>query len=147
MPDGPDSVAATNKKLAKRFVEEVVNARNLEVLDELMHPGYVEQEPLPGQKAGRAGVAAWLGDYIAAFPDLRWQIEDQIAEEDRVATRVLATGTHQAEFLGVPATGHSMKFVVLLFQRMKEGRIVEGHTYRDSLAALRQLGQIHSPRD
>ncbi len=144
-----DAHASTpgTRELARSFIEEVVNARQIEALDGLMHEDYVEHEPLPGQQAGRAGVAAWLREYFTAFPDVHWQLQEQIVENDRVASRIVASGTHQGDFLGVPATGHSMRFVVLLFQRMENGQIVEGYTYRDSLAALRQLGQISTPKD
>ncbi len=136
------SSLAANKALVRRFTEEVVNQRKPEAIRELVHSDYVEHEPLPGQMPGREGLLDWFVTYLNGFPDLEWELADQIAEGDRVVSRVLSRGTHKGSFLGIAPTGHRVHVAILLVHRLDDGQIVEGHTFPDSLAALRQLGQI-----
>ena len=97
-----------NKALARRVLEEMFNAGNLDVADELLAPDYVDHDPtLPEDVHGPEGFKEYVATYRSAFPDLHIQIEDQIAEGDRVATRWTGTGTHNGELRASPppATG------------------------------------------
>ncbi len=68
---------------------------------------FVELNPLPGQGPGRAGLADVLGMMFAGFPDLRWTLHDTLVEGDRVMGFSTWTGTHEGEFMGIPATGRT----------------------------------------
>ncbi len=69
------------KTLAQRFTDEVINAQDLDqALKELVVEDFVEQNPLPGQGPGRAGLADVLAGMFAAFPDLNWTLVDTVAE-------------------------------------------------------------------
>ena len=73
-----------NTALLQRLADEVLTGHNLAALDEIFHADYVEDEPPPGMSPGREGLRQWLASWIAAFPDVRWTVEEQIADEDRV---------------------------------------------------------------
>ena len=136
-----------NKELVRRFAQEVVNQADPDAIERFVHPDYVEREPLPGQLPGREGLMRWYRDYLAAFPDLHWTLEEQVAERDRVVSRFTMVGTHRGEFLDVPGTGREVRVAIMLLQRMTEGKIIEGYTFPDGLAAFRQLGLISSQRE
>ncbi len=93
-----------NKALL-RHLEQVFNQHDVDALGEVFHADYVEQEPPPGMGPGLAGLQAWMAMFFAAFPDLRWTFEEQIAEGNKVASRSTWQGTHQGPFLGIPPTG------------------------------------------
>ena len=80
--------AEENKALARRVIEEMFNNGNLDVADELIAPNYVDHDPaIPDDIHGPEGFKKYVSAYRSAFPDLHIQIEDQIAEGDKVTTR------------------------------------------------------------
>ena len=91
-----------NKAIEGRFIEEVLNKKNLAAADELVAEDFVELDPFPGQEQGREGLKQVLRMLFAAFPDLQWTIEELIAEGDKVVNRFTWHGTHRGEFLGIP---------------------------------------------
>ena len=91
--------------VVRRFVTEVISQGQMDLAAEFVWEDVVEQVPLPGQGPGLEGLKDILRGMRAAFPDLNFSIEEQISEGDKVASRFEWTGTHQGEFLGVPATG------------------------------------------
>jgi predicted ester cyclase len=93
-----------NKLVVREFIEETLNKGNVDAAGDYVSDGVVEMVPLPGQ----AGLKDVLRGMRIAFPDLHRTIEEQIAEADKVLTRFIWAGTHKAEFLGVPATGHQV---------------------------------------
>jgi len=119
-----------NKVIVRRLWEEVWNERCLGVCDEIFDPAYAKHEK------------AWAPNFLAIFPDLHFMIEDMIAERDKVVTRFILTGTHQGEFLGVPATGKGVKLTGTWIHRLADGRIVEGREWGEwnALELLKQLG-------
>ena len=82
-------------KAIQRRVYELFSGGNQEALEEVIAPDAVDHNAPPGQAAGLAGVRQTLGMFRAAFPDLRITAEDMLAEGDRVAARITATGTHR----------------------------------------------------
>jgi steroid delta-isomerase-like uncharacterized protein len=77
-----------------------------------------------------------------AFPDLRIAISEQIAEDDRVATRKTFRGTHNGDFLGVPASGRPVEFEVIDILTFERGKITEHRVILDQLGLLKQLGAM-----
>jgi predicted ester cyclase len=106
----------------------------------------VEQAPLPGQGPGLQGLKDVLRGMRAGFPDLYFAIEEQIAQGDKVLTRFEWTGTHQGEFLGVPATGRPVKVWGMVIDRLQGGRIKDTRILMDSLGLMMQLGVFPSPK-
>jgi predicted ester cyclase len=91
-----------NKPAGRRFYQEVINGRNLDVLDELLIPDGVDHA-FGSQNPEQAKQFFGMVDQV--FPDLHAEVHDVIAEGELVAARVTYTGTHQGEFVGIPATG------------------------------------------
>jgi steroid delta-isomerase-like uncharacterized protein len=130
-----------NKALARRVLEEMFNKGNLDVADELLAPDYVDHDPtLPEDVHGPEGFKQYVATYRAAFPDLHVQIEDQIAEGDRVATRWTGTGTHNGELAGIAPTGKRVTLPGMEIVRIVNGKLVEGWESYDSGTLMRQLG-------
>ena len=77
--------------------------------------------------------------FTCSFPDMRYAIEDVIAEADRVVLRVTSRGTHRGEFEGIPATGRQVEFTGIVVYRIAAGRIAESWGELDFLRLMRQL--------
>ena len=133
--------AEENKALVRRVFEQMFNEGNLDVADELLAPGYVDHDPsLPQDVHGPEGFKEYVGMYRAAFPDLHVQIQDQLAEGDRVATRWTGTGTHNGELAGITPTGKQVTLPGMEIVRIANGKLVEGWEGYDSGTLMRQLG-------
>lgn len=135
--------AESNKALARRLMEEAFNAGNMNVVDELVAAGYVNHDAAaPETTVGPEAAKASVAGYRAAFPDLRITVEDQIADDDRVATRWSATGTHRGELMGMTPTGKQSTVTGITIDRIVDGRIAESWTNWDTLGMLQQLGVV-----
>src|SRR5438552_5739601 len=128
-----------NKDVVRRFLEEVWNAGNLDVVDELIAPDYVNHTD-PGQPPGPEGVKPLVTQFRSAFPDVHNAIEDVVAEEDRVAVRVTIRGTHKGELFGIPPTGKHATITGMAFYRVANGQLAEHWVVRDHLGLLQQVG-------
>jgi steroid delta-isomerase-like uncharacterized protein len=131
------------RTLSQRFADEVLNAHDLgDALTELVAEDFVEQNPLPGQGPGRAGLRDVLGGMNAAFPDIHWDARDVLVEGDRVVTLSFWTGTHQGEFMGIPATGRRVSVEAWTLDRYQHGQLVNSRIIMDVVGLLGQLGAI-----
>jgi len=130
------------KQVIRRFVDEVLNAGNLDVLDELVAEDFVEQLPFPGQGPGREGLRYAVGIFHQAFPDLHWTIDEQVAEGDTVVSRFTMTGTHGGPFLGIPATGKAVKVWGVVIDVVRDGIFAESRIIMDTMALMQQLGAV-----
>jgi predicted ester cyclase len=129
--------ATTAAELTRRFVA-AMNARDLDALDDIVDPDVVDHHLPPGIPAGVAGVKFWcrlLGDAL----DLHVEIQDLVADGDRVAVRARITGTHVGEFAGMPATGRRFDASFLSIERAAAGRIVERWEIPDNTTVMAQL--------
>lgn len=135
-----------NKTIVSRFITEVLNQGDIDSSGEFFWENMVEQVPLPGQGPGLAGLKDVLRGMRAAFPDMRWTVEEQIAEGDKVVTRFEWTGTHRGEFLGVPATGRPVKVWGIVIDRLEGGKIKDTRIIMDSLGLMMQLGVVPPPK-
>src|SRR5205809_8141382 len=130
----------SNKQLIQRFITEVLNRQNPAAMDELVAEDFVEQVPFPGQGLGREGLRQTLAAFFAAFPDMRWQTHEQIAEGDTVVTRFSFTGTHRGEFLGVPPSGRPVDVWGVVIDKIRDGRMADSRIIMDVMGMLRQMG-------
>jgi steroid delta-isomerase-like uncharacterized protein len=134
------------KALAQRFTDEVLNGRDLDAaLTDLVAEDFVEENPLPGQGPGRAGLADVLNGMFTAFPDLYWDVHELIAEGDVIVTYSTWTGTHLGEFFGIPATGRQVSVEAWTKDRYRDGRLVQSRIIMDVVGMLTQLGVIPAP--
>jgi steroid delta-isomerase-like uncharacterized protein len=135
---------AVNKALARRVFEEVLNARNIAALDQLAAADYEEHNPLPGQRTGLDGLRDRYTMVLNGL-DPHFTIEDVIAEGDRVVLRWTNSGTHVAEFLGMPPTGKSFTIGGIEIWRVKDGKLAEHWDMVDVFGQLQQLGLLPQP--
>jgi steroid delta-isomerase-like uncharacterized protein len=134
------------KTLAQRFVDEVINAHDLDAaLTELVADDFVEHNPLPGQGPGRAGLGGVLAGLFAAFDDLHWSPQEMIAEDDRVMMWSTWTGTHHGDFMGIAPTDRSVTVEAWTIDRFRDGQLAESRIIMDVIGLLTQLGAIPAP--
>jgi len=129
--------------VARRFYEEVWNDRRYDVADELFHPDF-RTPAAAGLRGGAAKVAAIRG-YQATFPDLHVQVEDLVANGDRVAVRWTFTGTDTRGLKGRPPTGRPIRCWHAEFFSFEEDRIIGDWVGTDWLGAFVQLGIMPDP--
>jgi steroid delta-isomerase-like uncharacterized protein len=132
--------AEEDKLLVRNFVETVINGRKLHAASEYVAEDMVELVPFPGQGPGLAGLKDVLRGMFDAFPDMHWTIEEQIAEDARVLTRFVWTGTHNGEFFGVPASGRKVSVWGMVIDRLEDGRIKDSRILMDAFGLMRQIG-------
>jgi len=132
----PEATGA-NKALLRRWIEGV-NKGNLALFDEV-YGDCVYNSPATGELK-REALRQFMASLLAAFPDGRWTIEDQVAEGDKVVTRWSFTGTHQGELMGLAPTGKQVKTSGVVMDRIVEGKIVEEREEWDTLGMMQQMG-------
>ena len=136
-----------NKAEYTRFFDEVLNGRNLAVLDELNTPNMVDHarsDPRPDLsdlEAAKESVAM----LHRGFPDIKWSLDDMIAEGDRVVARWTAHGTHEGEFMGIPPTGKQVTFSGIEIVRIEDGKGVEHWEQFGVMSLMQQLGALPPP--
>jgi steroid delta-isomerase-like uncharacterized protein len=128
------------KKLNERFNDEVFRRQNINAIDELLTDDFVEHTPAPGQATDRQGAKDFIGMMLKAFPDIDFTIDSQIAEGDMVSSVGKMTGTHQAPFMGVPATGKKISIQVMDTGKVRDGKFAEHWGMVDVPAMMTQLG-------
>ena len=134
-----------NATVIRRFAEEVITKGDIDSAARFVWEDVVEQVPLPGQGPGLEGLKDILRSMRSAFPDLNFTIKEQIAEGEKVASRFEWTGTHQDEFLGVPATLRQVRVWGIVIDRLEEGRIKDTRIIMDTLGLMMQLGVFPPP--
>jgi steroid delta-isomerase-like uncharacterized protein len=135
--------AEENKAVARRWFEDLFNAGNLEVADEIIAPDHVNHDPtLPDIPPGPEGQKQLVNLYRGAFTNAHISVEDQLAEGDRVVTRWTGSGTHQGEFMGVAPSGNQVTVTGITINRVSGGKIAESWTNYDALGMMQQIGAI-----
>ena len=94
-------MSGDNKARIREFSEKVLTAGEIDATGDYFHSDVVEEVPFPGQSPGLDGLKETLTRIRHAFLDLHWSVEEQIAEDNKILTRFLESGTHQGEFLGI----------------------------------------------
>ena len=135
-----------NKQIIARFLDEVINQDNIEATGTFFHDDVIEAVPFPGQGPGVDGIKDVLRGMRAGFPDIRWAVDEQIAEGEKLMTRFEWTGTHQGAFLGIAATGRAVKVWGVVIDRFVEGKVKETRIIMDTLGLMMQLGVMPPPQ-
>jgi steroid delta-isomerase-like uncharacterized protein len=130
--------------LIERFYNEVVGDGNMDLIDEFTNEDVTDhEEGFPGQPDGREGVHFFVNAMRAAFPDLRPKsVEPMLADSDLEAGRVILTGTHQGELMGVPASGNTVEFESIDIIRLEEGKVAEHWGVTDTMTLMQQIGAV-----
>lgn len=135
-----------NKALYRYFIDEVVNKGNLAVLDEYGAIDMVDHnQPGPDIAPGLEGVKQVFTMFRTAFPNLNFTVEDQIAEGDKVVSRVTVRGTHKGEFMGIAPTGKQVTVELIDIHHITGGKVVERWGIVDMLGMMQQLGVVPPP--
>lgn len=130
-----------NKAIVRRFVEVIQCQHHLDAVDELFGPDFVDHSG-NSNPPNREGARQLFAMMSAAFPDLDVKIQQQIGEGDKVVTMKSFHGTHQGEFMGIPATGKKIAFNAIEILRLEDGKIVEHWAVGDNLGMMQQLGVL-----
>jgi predicted ester cyclase len=130
-----------NKALVRRFYEEI-DEGNIEAMDELVAEDYIDHSPPPFPfSPGREGIKEAMKLFWDATPGYH-QIEDQVAEGDKVVTRLTAYGKHEGDLPGIPRTGNEIKQTAVAIHRIADGKLAEKWSDKDVLGLLQQLEVI-----
>jgi steroid delta-isomerase-like uncharacterized protein len=133
--------AQENKAAARRLVVEVFRDHALSLIDELLSKDYVDHSLPPDVPPNREGLRQVVEAMQRAFPDISYTIENEVAEGDLVAQRLLGKGTLRGEFMGMPATGKSAVWQEMHLHRFTpDGKLAEHWGTNDDLGMLMQLG-------
>ena len=124
-----------------RGMYESINSLDIGGFAEHLADNFVEHEATPGLEPTKAGVKKFFLMQIAAFPDLRFAVEDVYGSGDKVVARVRYTGTNKGDFMGTPATGKRVDVQLIdMFQFDGNGRVREHWGLIDTAAMMQQLG-------
>lgn len=140
-----EATLAANARIGRRILVEVWGEGKLDVIDELLAPDYVDHTPRgpePESVQGPEALKQAVQMFRTAFPDLHYKVDLQVAQDDLIATRFTATGTHLGEFQGLAPTGRKVTYTGIDMNRIANGRIVEAWVNYDALGLLQQLGIV-----
>jgi predicted ester cyclase len=132
-----------NKRLARRALEEIYAKGDLELADALVHADFVDHEPAhAGQPTGPESVKQTVRRLHATFGGLRFEVEDEIAEGDKVVQLVTMSGRHTGPLIGREPTGREFAVRHMYIWRIADDKLAEHWGSRDDLGLLGQLGLL-----
>jgi len=135
-----------NKAVVLRWSEELWGQGRLAVADEIIAADYMRHDPGdPFPARGPEDVKQIVTMLRGMLPDLRIEVEAVVAEGDMVVSRYVATATDTVGYMGMPATGKTMRTSAMQMFRFANGKIIESWAARDDLGTLRQLGHLALP--
>ena len=139
--------AEENKALVRRFYEELWNGRRMEAADEIFAAGCVTHQLHSGAEVSAAerspeALKRHVAEWLKGFPDLRFEVEQMIAEGAEVLSRSVMRGTHAGEWMGIAASGREVSIRMMVVHRIEGGKIVEDWVLVESLGFLQQLGLV-----
>ena len=137
--------AEENKAILRRFFDEVHMGGNLDLMSDMATQDYVNHSPSWPDVIGPDSFREMVANMRSAFPDLADTIHDMIAEGNKVVTHWTFAGTHQGEFMGIPATGKQVEVGVVSISHFAGDKVVESWDYVDTLGMMQQLGVVPPP--
>jgi steroid delta-isomerase-like uncharacterized protein len=137
-------MSETNKAIYSRAWQELMNTRNLAIVDELFAPNYVRHDPHFPLR-GREALKRFVTTLHNGFSDIRFTIDDLIAEGNKVVKRFTLTCTHTGTFRETPPSGKRLTLTGLTLGRIAHGHILEEWEGTDWLGWQQQLGIIPEP--
>jgi predicted ester cyclase len=138
----------TNKAVIRRIREQIIPGRNLSQLDDLYTADFVYHGiAMIGDQRGVGAFKGLVGGFLAGFNDFRETVVDQIAEADKVVTRLAGSGTHSGPVMGIPATRKKITWSATIVDRFSNGKLAEEWAEFDALGFVQQLGaSLQMPR-
>ena len=132
-------MSSENEDVVRRFINDCINERQLELLHELFSPDYINHAATSDISNDLDGYKTRLGYMIEGFPDLNIEINDSLSIGDMVVVRLTIRGTQLGIYFNKPASGRQATWTAIAIYRITEGRIVERWENRDDLGLLQQL--------
>jgi steroid delta-isomerase-like uncharacterized protein len=134
--------AGNNQAIVRRWYSDVLSEGRTALIDSLFAPTYTHHEEIVpgGWPRGVAGAQALAHTYRTASSDIRYTIDEQLSDGDKVVTRWTARGTHTGDFLGAPGSGRSFTITGISIERIENGQIAETWSNWDLMGLLVQLG-------
>ena len=139
-------MSAQNKAAMRRIFEEGWNQGDFAVVEEIFSPDYVAHFTPPGAPAGRDGFRWFVQMYRTAFPDLHLQVDDMLADGDKVISRFTIRGTHTGQLMNIPPTNKEVTVTAMVIVRFENGQNMEAWAETDRFGLMQQLGVIPAPQ-
>ena len=132
---------ADYKALARDMYEAMVPGQDVDALvDRYMAEDFVEHEVIPGMDSTRDTPRQMFAMMFAAFPDFHIVIHDMLQDGDKVASRVTFSGTHQGDFMGLPASGNHVEWDVIDILQFRDDQVIAHWGVMDMAGAMAQMG-------
>jgi steroid delta-isomerase-like uncharacterized protein len=131
-------MAQDSRALTLRILQEIWNAKNPSLIEELYSNDCVIHTP-DGEVHGIEGSKHLYQTYTSAFPDMRFEIQQIVAENDTAAAQLVATGTHKGPLGEIPASGNFVKVSNACFFQFADGKLVKQKGVWDSLSLMQQI--------
>lgn len=139
VPPGGSSAEA-NKEVARRYFNEILNQGNLDTVGSIIAPEFILHFPLlPRPVRGSEAFKLFVSKLRNGFPDVRYDIDREAADEDKAAIRWKMSGTHQGEYLGVPPRNTPVTLQGVTIFRLDNGQIVEAWVNENDLGLMEQI--------
>jgi steroid delta-isomerase-like uncharacterized protein len=135
-------VSDKNKARIAEFLDRVLSSGEISATGEYFHTDMVEEVPFPGQGPGLAGLKETLAALRTAFPDMRWIVQEQIAEDTRVLTRFVWEGTQRGDFLGMPPTNRAVSVWGMVIDQFEGSKVKSTRILMDTMGLMQQLGAL-----
>ena len=132
------NMSDANKALTRQFFDRI-SAGDLSAVDELVSDDYIEHEQVPGLASGKAGTRQLFELFHTAFDQAALEVDEMIAEGDKVFALVRMTGIQRGEFMGIPATGNTIAVNICDYFRIDNGMLIEHWGVMDAAGMMRQL--------
>jgi steroid delta-isomerase-like uncharacterized protein len=139
-------VSEQNQKLVHEITEVIWNNRGLDRISEFYAPDFVGDYRPYALREGNEGVRAMVEGAWTAFPDYHEEVNELIAEGDRVMLHVTILGTQRGHWGPLPATGKRAQFDEIVIMQIRDGKVIRQRGIVENLSALRQLGTVPAPR-
>lgn len=137
----PDEITTANKQLVRRFYKEVYGDWNLAMVDEVVSPRFTSHDWPEGSPTGRQGFELFYSAIRTAVPDARYEVDDLIAEGDKVVVRWRLLGTHEGDFRGIAPTGQAIALKGIAIYRVDGGKLMERWVVTDLYGLLEEIRQ------
>jgi steroid delta-isomerase-like uncharacterized protein len=125
---------------------DLINAGDIDGFGQQMADDFVGHDELPGLPPTKEGVLQYFRFMLAAFPDMRLDVQDSFASGDKAVARLRVSGTHMGDFAGIPATGNPVSVNLIDITRFGDDGLAREHWgVVDQLAMMQQLGVIPTP--
>src|SRR5690242_9148223 len=137
-----DEIAAANKELVRRFYKEVYVDWNMALADDVLSPEFTSHDWPQGGPTGPKAFRNYYAAIRSAVADARYEVDDLIAEADKVVVRWRLLGIHKGTFGGIAPTGRPITLKGIAIYRVKDGKLMERWVVSDLYGALEESGAL-----